>query len=94
MTTTWDFRIIVSDNVVINAIHTVRENCDDTTQNGTLTESEAMQSLEALHKLTAWFGVRKGILQEEPPFIPPKTDRLKKIIEKINQANLTMRIKP
>ena len=94
MTTTWDFRIIVSDNVVINAIHTVRENCDDTTQNGLLTESEAMQSLEALHKLTAWFGVRKGILQEEPPFIPPKTDRLKKIIEKINPANLTLRIKP
>lgn len=93
-TTTWDFRFLVSDNVVINAIHTVRENGDDTTQNGKLTENEAMQSLEALHKLTAWFGVRKGILQEEPPFIPPKTDRLKKVIEKINPANLSLRIKP
>lgn len=94
MTTTWDFRILVSDNVVIDAIHTVRNNSDDTIQNGAVTESESMQSLEALHKLTAWFGIRKGILQEEPPFIPPKSDRLKEIIEKINPANFILRIKP
>ena len=94
MTTTWDFRIMAGDNVVINAIHAVRKNSDKTENNGAVTESEAMQSLEALHKLTAWFGIRKGILQEEPPFIFPTPDRLKKIIEKINPANFTLRIKP